>query len=81
MVDEAWRAVADALRRGRAHEARTFLRLVHELREEVRRDERLAQIAAAKAAADTTDPELHHLHSESKGAASEPTDPNAEPVA
>jgi hypothetical protein len=64
LVDQAWRAMADALKRGRAYEARTFLRLVHDLRAEVSREEAIVQHRAWKAAqAGTLDPDLHGLHS------------------
>jgi hypothetical protein len=64
LVDQAWRAMADALKRGRAYEARTFLRLVHDLRAEVSREEAIVQHQAWKAAqAGTIDPALHGLHS------------------
>ena len=64
LVDQAWRAMADALKRGRAYEARTFLRLVHDLRAEVSREEAIVQHQARKAAqAGTPDPALHGLHS------------------
>ncbi|MDP9103999.1 MAG: hypothetical protein M3N05_08355 [Pseudomonadota bacterium] len=70
LVDQAWRAMADALKRGRAYEARTFLRLVHDLRAEVSREEALVQHQAWKAAqAGTLDPDLHGLHSGSNSAA------------
>jgi hypothetical protein len=70
LVDQAWRAMADALKRGRAYEARTFLRLVHDLRAEVSREEAIVQHQAYKAAqAGTLDPDLHGLHSGSHSAA------------
>ena len=70
LVDQAWRAMADALKRGRAYEARTFLRLVHDLRAEVSREEAIVQHQAWKAAqAGTLDPDLHGLHSKLDSAA------------
>jgi hypothetical protein len=70
LVDQAWRAMADALKRGRAYEARTFLRLVHDLRAEVSSEEAIVQHQAWKAAqAGTHDPALHGLHSGSHSAA------------
>ncbi|MDP9103226.1 MAG: hypothetical protein M3N05_04365 [Pseudomonadota bacterium] len=69
LVDQAWRAMADALKRGRAYEARTFLRLVQDLRAEVSREEAIVQHQARKAAqAGTLDPALHGLHSGSHSA-------------
>jgi hypothetical protein len=76
LVEQAWRAMADALRRGRAYEARTFLRLVHDLRAEVSREEAIVQHQAYKAAyAATHYPALHGLHSGSNSAAL--TDPSS----
>jgi hypothetical protein len=70
LVDQAWRAMADALKRGRAYEARTFLRLVQDLRAEVSREEAIVQHQAYKAAhAATHDPALHCLHSKLDSAA------------
>jgi hypothetical protein len=72
MIEAAWRAVADALNRGRAYEARAFLRLVRELREEAGRERAQAAMAAREAAkAATTVPVLDDPDSESKGAGAE----------
>jgi hypothetical protein len=82
LVEQAWRAMADALKRGRAYEARTFMRLTQDLREEVRREEAVARLAktrepTAEEAGDaleksddtaTPDPELHTLHQDGGGA-------------
>ena len=55
MVELARRAMADALRRGRPYEARSFMGLMRDLREEARQERREAEHAArlAAEAADT----------------------------
>lgn len=55
MIEQARRAMADALKRGRAYEARTFLRLMYDLREEARRERSLAFQAAQEATEAETD--------------------------
>ncbi len=86
LIEQAWRAAADAIRRGRVYEARAWMKLVKELREEKQRENNNAAwqaVNAARAAAkteaaaetegntDTLDPALHPLHSKSDGAATE----------
>jgi hypothetical protein len=82
LVDLAWRSAAQAIRRGRAYEARAWMRLWNELKAVVRAEAgavRLAALQAARAARDAEEEAgLHSLHPES-GVQSEAAEPVTSP--